>query len=356
MLVFSRSLLIKVFLFAFATLFLAYCASQTTQNTVTPADLNLPKGFTPPPVTKLTGVGTNSQATLSPKGNLMAFISEMRPNHENPQIYILDLGSGEERRVTYQDGVTSHVTFSPDGRRIVYSSTTDEAKEDSNFIKESLEKLTGKERKEEKPTFFWENQPTEIYSSFINGSRIERLTHIKHYDAEATIDPKDHSIIFVSARDKFLNLHVMSTTGVYLKKLTFSKTPKAQPVLSPNGQYLAWVEYNNDFTSAHIFVGNASAKKPKQITSGEGIHFQPTWLPDNQTLIFSSNRDDKSNYELYSIKRDGSCLQRLTWHTGNETEPSASKSGNDYVFTSDRSGEKQIYKSTYKTAEECNNI
>lgn len=332
---------------------LTSCQSSRLENASDGSNLSLPSGFQAPKVQKLTGVGVNSQPALSPDGRFLAYISGGRPNHENTQVYVRTLEGQNERRVTYQDGQNAAVVFSPDSSRVLYASTTDEQKEDVHFLKSSLERISGKSKEEAKPKSFWQEQPFEIYSSFLNGSRMERLTQSMHYDSEPSIDPTDKKIVFVSAREGRLNLHMMSSNGTYLKSLTKSDAPKASPQFSKDGRHLAWVEYSSDNTVSDIFVADADMKNIKKITDSKALHLDLTWMADHRTLIFSSNRDQVQNFELYSIQLDGSCLQRLTWHSSNETEPEASHTGLWYVFTSDRSGEKQIYKSEYRAPGPC---
>ncbi len=332
---------------------LAGCSGKNTKNTLDASDLKAPPGVTLPLITQLTGAGINYQPAWSPDGLHIVYISSDRPNHDNPQVYTMKLADRSEKRITWQHGKAAHPLFSPNGRRVIYASTTDEAKEDTNFIKDSLKRIAGKGEKKVETESFWQNQPFEIYSSLINGSRIERLTKSQRYDSEVSIEAKDKRMVYVSSRDGFLNLHLSSTTGTYIKALTQSKNVKSGPTYSPNGLFIAWVEYAEGMTSSDIFIGDSLLKEKKAITDSKAIHFQPSWSPDGKTLIFSSNRDNANNYELYAIASNGRCLQRLTWHSSNDTEPAFSPDGKSYVFTSDRSGEKQIYRSDFVPTKTC---
>jgi TolB protein len=329
------------------------CQSSRIENSVDASNLSLPSGYKPPVVQKLTGAGVNSQGALSPDGRFLAFISSSRPNHDNPQVYVRTLQGGQERRLTFQDGQTAGVVFSPDSGRVIYASTTDEQKEDTNFIKASLERISGKSSGEAKVPTFWQEQPFELYTSLLSGSRIERLTQSPLYDSEPSVDPADKKIVFISARDRGMNLHLLSTTGTYLQRLTTTSSVKARPQFSKDGRMLAWIEYGPDLTTSDLFVADSNLRKVQKITDGKALHLHPTWMADHKTLIFSSNRDHASNFELYSIQLDGTCLQRLSWHSANETEPDASHSGRTYIFTSDRSGEKQVYQTEYVAPATC---
>lgn len=343
----------RLIIFSLLTVLWAGCSAKDVKDAVDASDLKAPSGVDLPLVIKLTGAGINYQPAWSPNGQSLVFVSSDRPSHDNPQVYIMNLVDKSEKRITWQDGKTAHPVFSPDGRRVIYSSTTDEAKEDTNFIKDSLERLAGQVENIPESESFWQNQPFEIYSSLLNGSRIERLTKSKKYDSEVSVEPKDKRMVYISSRDGSLNLHLSSTTGTYMKALTKTKSVKSGPTWSPDGASIAWVEYAEGMTSSDLFVGDSLLKQKRALTDSKAIHFQPSWSPDGKFLIFSSNRDGSSNYEIYAIQVDGQCLQRLTWHSSDDTEPAFSPDGKSYVFTSDRSGEKQIYRSDFVSTKTC---
>ncbi|MEO0336167.1 MAG: hypothetical protein AAF202_07225, partial [Pseudomonadota bacterium] len=154
------------------------------------SDLELPSGYEPPALTALTQVGVNSKPELSHDGTKLIFLSSLRPTHENTQAYMLDLSEQSEKRITFQDGQVASVVFSPDDSHVIYSSSTDEIKEDSLFIKEALQRMSGDEdskSKKEDSKLFWKAQPLELYSSFLNGTRIERLTKSPQYDSDPDV-------------------------------------------------------------------------------------------------------------------------------------------------------------------------
>lgn len=334
---------------------------QTGEKTAetTSSGIQLPDGYEHPEIQVLTDVGINDEAQFSPDGKSVAFISSQRPRHNHPQIYVKNLKSGMEKRITYHDGSNTSVSFSPRGHQIIYSSTTDEIKENPTFIRSSLARLNGQAdssmtiKESEHKESFWQEEPYEIYISLLNGSRIERLTTSPNYDSEADFHPKGEKVIYVSSRKTNLDLHLMSTDGTYLRQLTDTKEVDAEPHYSPDGQTIAWVKYASDLKQSQIVLADPNLKTPKNLTEAPAIHWNPDWHPDGEVLIFSSNKDDKDNYELYSIRTDGSCLQRLTWHTATDIHPQFSPDGKKVLFTSTRNGEKQIFLMDYKPPKTC---
>ena len=119
----------------------------------------------------------------------------------------------------------------------------------------------------------------------------------------------------------------------------------AWPQVSPGGVYIA---YSADQTSTvdtskgDIFVvpydGSAG---PRRLTDTASDDQGVDWTPDGARLLFASNRT--GNYELYSIRIDGTGLVRLTTNPAADGSPSVSPDGKRIAFTSDRSGHFDIY-------------
>jgi hypothetical protein len=119
----------------------------------------------------------------------------------------------------------------------------------------------------------------------------------------------------------------------------------AWPQVSPGGVYVA---YSADQTSTvdtskgDIFVApyDGSAA-PRRITDTATDDQSVDWTPDGARLLFTSNRT--GNYELYSIRIDGTGLVRLTTNAAADGSPSVSPDGKRVAFTSDRNGNFDIY-------------
>jgi Tol biopolymer transport system component len=58
----------------------------------------------------------------------------------------------------------------------------------------------------------------------------------------------------------------------------------------------------------------------------------PSFFPDNRRLVFSSNRSNGSNWEIYRMNVDGSGATRLTSSSQEEIEPAWSPDGKQIAF------------------------
>ena len=59
---------------------------------------------------------------------------------------------------------------------------------------------------------------------------------------------------------------------------------------------------------------NADGSDQHQITHLGGANFGPSWTPDGQRIIFSSNYKNphSRNFDLYLVNLDGSGLEQIT--------------------------------------------
>lgn len=68
----------------------------------------------------------------------------------------------------------------------------------------------------------------------------------------------------------------------------------------------------------------------------------PSFSPDYRKIVFTSNRADKDNWDIYVMNVNGSNPTRLTTHPGLDTEPVFSPSGNKIAFATETFGALEI--------------
>ncbi len=254
-----------------------------------------------------------------------------------PQIYERNLSTGRERRVTFQDGDTSSPRYATKGRAFFYASTTDEVKENPVFLQRSIQSEPVRSETELM-------LPTDIYSSELNGDRIQRLTDVRGFDGDLAIHPKTDQIYFASNRLGRLQIFTMPSGGGTPRLVSVDKTrSESQPAISPDGKLMAWVQYGDDMKSSQIVVGNMKGEVLNTLTSGDFLNVSPSWAPNSDDILFSANRTGPNVFEIFMIKKDGSCLRRITTDQVRNSRPSLSPDGTKILFTSNRNGLNQIY-------------
>jgi Tol biopolymer transport system component len=186
------------------------------------------------------------------------------------------------KRLTKTDGYDAEATISPDGKKIVFTSTRD--------------------------------GDLELYTMNLDGSGVKRLTHEVGYDGGAFFSPDSKKIVY--------RAHHPTDP----KEIAEYKELLGQGLIRP--------------TKLEIFVMNADGSDKKQITHNGAANFAPYFHPDGQRIIFASNMDDPKgrNFDIYLINLDGSGLERITYSEVFDGFPMFSPDGKKLVFASNRHG------------------
>ncbi len=80
---------------------------------------------------------------------------------------------------------------------------------------------------------------------------------------------------------------------------------------SPDGQWIAYVNHNHiwrrylNWSSASIWILDASGGKPVLVTDEEHLNVSPQWLPDARHLLFVSNQDGPRSLYVVEVGPEG---------------------------------------------------
>ncbi len=320
-----------------------------------------PQGYVPATPRQLTSHGVNGEAYFSPDGKKLIFQSYGRKDHAHTQIYLFDLQTGKETRITHHDGDDTCSYFHPDGKSVLYASTVDEVKESHRFRffapswvakhraqreqAAKSQKWRKTTRTQHKRKYTWVYKPYEIYRADLDGKNPRRLTHANGYDAEGTYSTDGKHILFSSHRDGDQELYMMNADGTDQRRLTWRKGNDGGPFLSPSGKAVTWRSFDAK-GNAQIFVAalqNNQLTNIRQLTFKAGIHWAPFWHPSEKWVLFSANSDDRKNFELYLVNTEGTCLKRLTYSHAQDVLPVFSPDGKHIAFTSRKGRYSQLY-------------
>lgn len=339
------------------TTFSLLTLSMGCQSVRKPSDLKPPHGYLPAQGSAFQQLGENFKARFAPDGKSFVFLSAKRPQHSHSQLYEYDLQSGQERRITFQSGEVSFPSYTPDGQRLLYSSSTDEIKEDPLFIQRAFVQhgLHTETEDDSHPEALRRGErPLEIYRSLRTGSRMERLTHSRKLDGEADMHPSGDTIIFTSFRSGRLQLYTMNARGQSLKRFSPPNVWEAEAHYSPDGQKLVWVRYLEDFKTTELWTSDISGQNRQKLLSLPGWHQHPRWSPDSQYVIFSSNFQTPDHFELYLIRPEDSCVKRLTYNTRSYLFPDLSLDQQKLLYTvEDQNAHKYLEAMDYRPPQTC---
>ena len=285
---------------------IAEALPPTAAHTPTPAPTATPMPTaapTPTPAPTATPMPTATHtppptptATPMPTGRIV--FASVLVEDENWGIYVMDEDGSDVERLTSDARLSNLPSWSPDGRRIAFSSNRD--------------------------------GNSEIYVTNEDGLGVTRLTNHPALDANPSWSPDGRRIAFISDRGGNLGIYVMDVDGSDVTRLTNDTAPDSLPSWSPDGRRIAFASAPGG--DLGIYVMNADGSDVTRITNHPALDGNPSWSPDGRRIAFVSDRD--GNGEIYVMNADGSDVTRLTNNTAWDLLPSWSPDSRRIAFSS----------------------
>lgn len=139
-------------------------------------------------------------------------------------------------------------------------------------------------------------------------------------------------IVFWKYSDNGAAAYLSNADGTAAAKLPFAPENIAW---APDGSKFAFQASalgEKKLASTEVLVFGLKDQQVTEITSNAAFDGDPGWSPDGGTIVFASDRD--GNYEIYSMKADGSEVRRLTNNPGHDSFPKFSPDGTLISFNS----------------------
>ena len=177
----------------------------------------------------------------------------------------------------------------------------------------------------------------EIYITDLDGSKHVRLTNNLRNDSSPILSPQGDKIAFVSGSISLRQIYILPLDGSEEVNISRSYKSENWPSWSPDGQRIT---FSSD---SQIYVMSSDGSNKIQLTFPEDsstiyrANWKPVWSPDGSKIAFTSNRDD-ADHELYVMNSDGSQQTRLTESLGADDHPRWSPDGTRILFNSWREG------------------
>ncbi len=124
----------------------------------------------------------------------------------------------------------------------------------------------------------------------------------------------------------------INADGSNFRELTSGPSNNAFPSLAPDGVRFVYRTFGPDGEGLRVM--NIDAKTITTLTSGYDNF--PLWSPRGDLIMFS--RLEHGDYEIFTIRPDGTGLRRLTSSPGNDAHQGWSPDGTQIVFASSRMG------------------
>jgi Tol biopolymer transport system component len=290
----------------------------------------------------------------SPDGKRLVFQSEREPGNPFYQIYILDLASGDTKRISTGLGKTTCAFFRPNSDEIEFASTHADPKSKQLQDDELAFRASGKERR-----YAWDYDPEmDIYAYSEKSGAMKRLTTARGYDAEGSYSPDGQWIVFTSMRDAynrtlddketkkltedpsyFAEIYIMRADGSGQKRLTTVAGYDGGPFFTQDGKRILWRRFDESGLIADVWTMNPDGSDQKQITDFGSMSWAPYMHPSGAYILFASNKLGFENFEVFMVDAQGAKEPvRVTYSDGFDGLPVPSPDGKQLAWTSSRSG------------------
>lgn len=195
-------------------------------------------------------------------------------------IFIADRQGNIRRRLTEAPGYDAEATVSPDGKKMVFTSTR--------------------------------SGDLELYTMDLDGRNLRQITYELGYDGGAFFSPDSKQLIFRASRPK---------TEAEIAEY---KSLLAEGLVQP--------------THMELYICNADGSALRKISDLPNASWAPFFHPSGKKIIFSSNHASTRGlpFNLYMIDVDGKNLQQITFDTMFDAFPMFSPDGKKIIFSSNR--------------------
>ena len=300
---------------------------------------------------QITNGGENAEAYWSADGKWITFQSS-RDGRACDQQFVMRADGSDLRRVSTGDGKTTCGWFLPGAKRVFFGSSHAHQKECPP-------------RPDPSAGYVWPLDPFDIYTANVDGSDLKRLTSYNVYTAEAVLSPDGKKIVFTSMKDGDLEIYTMNADGSDVRRLTNTPGYDGGPWWSPDGKKIVYrahhpqdeaqlADYRKLLSQnmirpsrVEIFVMNADGSDQRQVTALGGANFGPSWTPDGQKIIFSSNHPAprSGNFDLYLVDASANkagipALERITFDPTFDGFPMFRPDGKQLIWASNRKSAK----------------
>ena len=200
--------------------------------------------------------------------------------HKEFDIFVSDLNGQVVKQLTNTPGYDAEATVSPDGTKIVFTSTR--------------------------------SGDLELWTMDIDGSNQQQVTNELGYDGGAFFTPDSKGLVFRASRPK---------TDEEVKTY---KELIAQGLVQP--------------TALEIFICDLDGSNMRQVTNLGGANWAPYMHPKGDKIVFCSNHHSESRrqFNVFAINTDGTGIEQVTFDEGFDSFPMFSYDGKYLVFASNR--------------------
>jgi TolB protein len=216
----------------------------------------------------------------SPDGRKIVYSSGLSGTAYSADVFVMNADGSSQTRITDKgsisgtlEGADTNPGFSPDGRKIV-------------FVRADLNNPEG-----------------DLYKISADGKNLTRLTRL-NFDQPCcpTWSPAGSKIAYSVWDGSDNSIETIKPDGSSQSVFQHGSAPD----WSPDGSQVIFSRYGE------IYKIDSDGTDEKQLTTSEAYDTAPAFSPDGSKIVFQSARDSNFIYDLYVMDADGTDVRQLT--------------------------------------------
>jgi TolB protein len=153
----------------------------------------------------------------------------------------------------------------------------------------------------------------------------------------AAFSPDGSKIAATLSQDGNSEIYLLTRDGAIIKRLTNNPFIDTSPSWSPDGARIAFV--SDRFGSPQIWIMNSDGSNQQRLTHRGNYNQTPRFSPRKDLpLIAFTARDEKYQYDIFTINADTQEVVRITEGHGSNQNPSWAPNGRAIAYESSRGG------------------
>ncbi len=196
------------------------------------------------------------------------------------ELFLLDLVSREETPLLTELGQVSEASFTPDGKKLIFTRFDETVKDSSNLWLYDFE--------------------TKEKTLLTTDPGLQYSPHVS---------PDGKKVVYVAGKGWGTHeIWVLDLESKEKTRLTENETYDLAPEFSPDRSKIAYS--SNLMGNYDIWMVDADGKNPHKITKPLGMESFPSWSPDGSRLVIASQKG--GNLQIWSIDLEGKDWKQLT--------------------------------------------